>query len=419
MPGPLVYLGYVAGAALISMIAGCGDDATESASDASVVDANSSGDGSFFDILDAMQAKPVDAKVEDVVIHQPDSSFFSSKHLAVHQSDFQTGNITLFREELPGAFTLQQDIPAYQDAVVRPCEDQFVVLNRFGKDSLQILDPLSGTLSQGMKFGNNTNPQDAICVGGKIFVSLYDGQNVGDLVVVDQNSLQLQDINPDLDGVQGMDLKPYVNNDAQKNPRAGNMILQGGKIFLLLQDLDGFDANHPGRLVRINPDTTQVEQTLVLSGRNPNSIVYDESHGTFYISHTGNYDSENGFGGIEAVKTATMESQGMVIDDDSQQCAMSAMTLSANNVYVICSDANFQSNVYQLATGALAQGLSLVYDGVSDIQTLLWLDNGISQLIVGDRNIQAPALQFINPQNLQVEQSVPTLLPPYSMAITE
>ncbi len=413
MPGPLVYLGYVAGAALISTIVGCSEDAGGTV-EASSADASTT-DGSFFDILDA-----VNGSLADVGTPQPDvSSLPPVKYLAVHQSDFAIGNVALFREELPGAFVLQQDISAYQDAVVRSCEDQFVVLNRFGKDSLQLLDPLSGDLSAEVKFGNGTNPQDAICLGGKIFVSLYDGQNVGDLVVVDQNSLQLQDINSDLEGVQGLDLKPHVHEDAQKNPRAGNMMIQGGKIFLLLQDLDGFDANHPGRLVKINPDTKQVEQTLILAGRNPNSIVYDESHKNFYISHTGNYNSGNDFGGMEAVNAATLESQGMVIDDASQQCSMSGMTISANKVYVICSDANFQSNVYQFATNAVAQGLSLVYDGSSDLQTLLWLDDGINQLIIGDRNVQAPALKFINPQNLQVEQSVPILLPPYSMAITQ
>ncbi|MHC4214936.1 MAG: YncE family protein [Planctomycetota bacterium] len=215
----------------------------------------------------------------------------------------------------------------HTDASLRAFDGLVYVINRLGRDSIQVVDPSDGfeTIFE-FSIGPATNPYDILVVAeNKAYVTLYQPENLTGaeevLVVNPQNGAVLEKI----------DLGFLTDNDGDRNPRATMMTRVGDEVWVLIQDLDytySADTNGKIAVIDINTDTlvdtdpdAEGDQGIELVGRNPSDLAYDKSSNRVYIAMTGLFqpdfttDTSDAFGGIEAVDTENYITQGIVLDD--------------------------------------------------------------------------------------------------------
>ncbi len=204
--------------------------------------------------------------------------------------------------------------PISGDAVARSYEGLIYVVNRFGADNIQVIDPAAGfsTIRQ-FSVGPGSNPQDICFVSEtRAFVSRYE-------------SAELWEVDPTTgEHTDSIDLSPLADGDGI--PEMHSMFIADGKLFLALQRLDRDNYWVPvppsylavidledNSLIDVDPETPGI-QGIRLSATNPNSfIIEDPTTGNLLLGECGAYGAADG--GIEAVDPLTMTSQGMLIDE--------------------------------------------------------------------------------------------------------
>lgn len=213
------------------------------------------------------------------------------------------------------------------DVVVRSGAGRLYVVNR-GASTIQVYGPSDMTLLGNFSVGPGSNPQDLIVHNNEAYITRYDANqdetNDDDLFVVDP-----------IDGalITSLDLTPFTENDGDRLARAARMQLVGNTLYILIQDLSStFKATTVGKVAILNTTTktfidadaaTPGTQAIVLSGRNPTSVVYNSTLNQLFITDTGffddvlNNDTSTAFGGIEVIDVATNTTEGIQIDDAS------------------------------------------------------------------------------------------------------
>lgn len=210
------------------------------------------------------------------------------------------------------------------DAVVRSFGGRIYVVNRFGTDTIQVIDPASfaviGNYSANVAPGAGSNPQDiAVLSDQKAYITRLDAQSDS------ANSDDLLIVRP-LTGerIGSIDLTPYTTDDGERLARAAQMVLVGSRLFVCLQDLPAnmlLSADTNGKVVVIDTERDAVTDVIALAGRNPWDITYSPLTGKLYVANTGVYDAfwtpqiADGNGGIEVIDGSTLASQGIVVDD--------------------------------------------------------------------------------------------------------
>jgi len=159
------------------------------------------------------------------------------------------------------------------DVVLRSFGGRIYVLNRFGTDTIQVVDPTSYSVVADYSVGGGSNPQDIwVLSDEKAYVTRHDSQN--DKEIADD----LLIINP-LTGAQigSLDFKSYMEDDGDKLSRAAQMVVVDKKLFVCLQDLQSNlmdPANTSGKIAVIDTDTDEIIKVIELAGRNPADITY-------------------------------------------------------------------------------------------------------------------------------------------------
>jgi DNA-binding beta-propeller fold protein YncE len=207
------------------------------------------------------------------------------------------------------------------DVVLRTFNGRVYVINRFGTDTIQVIDPDSFGIDADYSVGAGSNPQDIWAVSdSKAYVSRLDAQN--DV----SNDDDILIVNPLTGGLLGsIDLKIYALDDGDRLARAAQMVAVGNKLFVCLQDLPSNlleSANTNGKVVVINMENDQVITSIELSGRNPADITYSPLTRLIYVSESGVFnnfmtDVTDPYGGIEVIDPETLQSHGIMIDDSS------------------------------------------------------------------------------------------------------
>ncbi len=115
---------------------------------------------------------------------------------------------------------------------------------------------------------------------------------------------------------------PGNKGDADGLVEASPMVVVGQYLFVALQRLDNFSVvrdaylavidTNTDTLFDINPGTPEVDP-IVLTGRNPNFMYYDEGLGKIVVSETGSYGVMDG--GVEVVDPVNFTAEGFVIDE--------------------------------------------------------------------------------------------------------
>lgn len=206
------------------------------------------------------------------------------------------------------------------DAVVRSFGGRIYVINRFGTDTVQVIDPANFSVIANYSVGSGTNPQDIVTVSDdKAYITRLDAQNdasdKSDVIIV----------NP-LTGERkgGIDLKEFTTDDGDRFARAAQMVLVDKTLYICMQDLSSDmlkPADTNGKIAVVDTDTDSVTQLIQLAGRNPSDITYSPASDKLYVANTGVYDNfvvntADAYGGIEVVGLDG-KSEGIVIDDAS------------------------------------------------------------------------------------------------------
>src|SRR5262245_44863602 len=100
-------------------------------------------------------------------------------------TDFTTGSLSV--ANLDTRAVTKDVAPVHSDAVMRWFKGLLYVVNRFGQDNIQVIDPAQGyaTVRQ-FSTGNGTNPQDICFVSPtKAYITRYE---VTDLLIVNPST---------------------------------------------------------------------------------------------------------------------------------------------------------------------------------------------------------------------------------------
>lgn len=303
------------------------------------------------------------------------------------------------------------------DAVPRFWGGLLYVVNRQGGDNIQVLDP-AGNFQTVIQFttGPGSNPQDiALASSTKAYVSRYESADVW--IVNPQTGAHTGTISlagfADADGIPEMSRMAVVGRRLfvalELLDRVNFFTPTGpGKVAVIDMDTD--------QLIDADPQAQGV-QAITLSRANPTTqFQLDRSSGKLMIGETGNYGVNDG--GVENIDPVSLSALGIVTTEDSlggDILAISASVGPGGGCYGIIADPNFNTALVKFEEdGSRAQLVHqaagfVLADVAQDDQNRLWLS---------DRTGQSPGMRVFDGTTGQPLAAAPisTGLPPNAVA---
>jgi hypothetical protein len=296
-------------------------------------------------------------------------------------TDFSTGSLSVVDV---GTRQVAANVASvHADATLKIHGGLIYVVNRFGQDNIQVIDPANGyaTLRQ-FSTGNGSNPQDiAFLSPAKAYVSRYGSDRI--LIVDPRDGSELGTIS----------LAGFADGDGL--PEMARMAIVGPWLFVACQRLTNFAPANPSVVVVIDTRTDRVVdrepivpgiQGITLAGRNPfTDFAYDPVARELLIGCVGAYGVADG--GIERIDAVTPRSLGYAITE----AAIGGDVLDiawngAGHSYAIVSDPSFDNLLmsWDATTGAAidtvyAPGAPSLADCEVNAQGELWVcDNRLT-----------------------------------------
>ena len=224
-------------------------------------------------------------------------------------SDFATGSLSAVNLNTR---TASNDVASIgPDAMARWYQGLIYVVNRFGGDNVQVIDPAQSyaTVRQ-FSVGNGANPQDIVFVSPtKAYVSRY-------------GSSSLLIVNPATGGTgPSISLAGFADGDGL--PEMARMVRMERWLFVACQRLTNFSVSNDAVIVvvdtqadsvlDVDPGTPGV-QGIPLTLRNPNTaFVLDRARGRLLIGCSGAFGVNDG--GVEAIDPVALASLGPVLSE--------------------------------------------------------------------------------------------------------
>ncbi|MBD3236306.1 MAG: T9SS type A sorting domain-containing protein [Candidatus Eisenbacteria bacterium] len=310
------------------------------------------------------------------------------------ESDYTGGNYALMDRHAPWAHddNLGQ---MCSDAVARARDGLIYVINRWGGDNIQVIDPQQSfdTILQ-FSTGAGSNPQDICFVDDhRAFVTRYEES---DLWEVDPTTGEPTAV---------IDLSPLA--DADGIPEMLGMAIQEDRLFVGLQRLDRdyyWIPVPPSYLAVIDlADNSLIDmdlespgmQGIALSSLCPNSwIVTDPLTGDLLVGQVGAYGVADG--GIERIDPRTGESRGMAVTEAALGGDLNVWsTHDGMRAYAIVIGTDYSTKVeaFDLQTGA---SRGTVTSASEYAFSHLWVDLARAQLFVCDRSYADPGIRIFD-----------------------
>lgn len=281
------------------------------------------------------------------------------------------------------------------DVVLQSFGGRIYVLNRFGADTVQVIDPSSFSVIANYSVGAGSNPQDIFVRSDeKAYISRLDAQNDpdngDDVIVVDPLTGEV---------TGGFDLTAYTADDGDRFARAAQMVGVDDELYVILQDLPSNlleSADAPTKVVIIDMVADEVIGAIELAGRNAADVAYSPLSGMLYVSHAGVFhnfvvDTTDPYGGIEVVDPQAQQTQGIVIDDAVLGDYPMQIRLGQDRGYVIVGGfmvASFDMDTYEVLAAALYTSAGMfVPDIAVDEQ---------GRVLVTERDATAPGIVFLD-----------------------
>ncbi len=247
------------------------------------------------------------------------------------------------------------------DTLVRYDSSQnlLYVVNRFGGDSIQVIDPQLGYTTPAeaeLSTGNGSNPQDIALINpNKAYVSRFASPI---LLIIDPSTMM------ETDTIDLTDLmKP---DDLDGSPEPYRMLVLGDKVYLILQHLNFFESVVPGEIVVIDTVTDTVITTIALSNRNPFSDLQFTAAlprgPRILVSSTDDFKALDG--GIEAIDpvTNTVDADPVVTENNLNGNITFFEVVSPTQGYALidATDESFSTSLVQFnpSTGTLLSTLA-------------------------------------------------------------
>ncbi len=310
------------------------------------------------------------------------------------------------------------------DAVPRFYGGLLYVVNRQGGDNIQVLDP-SNNFHTVIQFstGPGSNPQDiALASSTKAYVSRYESPDLW--IMNPQTGAHTGTVSlaafADADGIPEMARMAVVGRRLfvalELLDRANFFVPTGpGKVAVIDMDTD--------QLIDADPQAQGV-QAITLTGSNPTTqFQLERSMGKLLIGETGNYGVNDG--GVEAIDPVSLKALGIGATEASlggDILAISASVGPGGGCYGIVADASFNTSLVKFEMDGSqaipvhqAAGFVLA-DVAQDDANHLWLSDRTGQSpgmwvfdgTTGQPLTNGPISTGLPPNTIAFDVSVPT-----------
>lgn len=333
-------------------------------------------------------------------------------------TDYTTANLAAIALSPPHVVECDL-VPVCPDAVLRWHGGLIYVVNRYGCDNVQVIDPASWTILHEWSVGIGSNPQDiAVITPTRAYVSRYETND-------------LLEFNPATGATLGtISLSAFA--DADGLCEMHRMQLHGNRLFVQVQRMyrqewpDPWLPSPPSLLVVIDLTSRQIvdadpaqpgTQGIPLAGLNPIApIQVDIATGKLLVSTAGQYGVIDA-GGIERVDPVRLRSEGFVVSEATLGGDLVDFAQwSAARAYAIVSLPGFSTALvsYQPSSGEL---LGVVYNsGSYTLADLLTYPTG--RLFVSDRDYFHPGIRVYSvATGALLAGPISTCLPPNDLIV--
>jgi len=326
-------------------------------------------------------------------------------------TDFSTGALSV--ADL-GTRVVAKDVESvHSDAVERWYGGLLYVVNRFGQDNIQVIDPQSNATVRQFSTGNGSNPQDICFLSAtKAYVTRYE---LGDLLIV----------NPATGGTLGV-ISLAAFADADGIPEMARMVRVENRVFVAIQRLDrngGYQPTDKSVVAVIDAGADTVldadpliagKQAITLAGKNPyTTFAFDRPTSRLLIGCAGAYGALDG--GIEYLDPVGLESLGYAITEAALGGDIGDLAWNgAAHSYAIVSDSGF--NTLLVSWSAITgQKLATVFAPGGFVLNDCEL-NDRGELYVCDSDLFSPGLfVFDVPEDTLLAGPLDCGLPPYQV----
>lgn len=325
-------------------------------------------------------------------------------------TDFGSGGLSVVNL---GDRSVAKDLEAvHSDATLRWYEGKIYVINRFGQDNVQVIDPSAGyaTVLQ-FSTGNGSNPQDiAFASPTKAYVSRY-------------GSASLLVVNPQTGVAAGPAISLAEFADGDGIPEMARMIRVGRHLFVALQRLAGFTPTDSSLIAVIDTQADTVvdvnpalpgRQAIRLTAANPaTAFAVDAAGGRLLIGCVGQFNVLDG--GIEAIDPVALQSLGIVITEAALGGDIGDVAWNVpEHSYAIVSDASFNSALVSWSAVTHAKLGTVFSPGGFSLPDCEVNDRG--ELYVCDNAFAAPGVfVFSTTTDLAIAGPLDTGLPPFNL----
>ncbi len=260
-------------------------------------------------------------KVEEIV---PD--------VFVVTTDYQTGSYSLLEIEDGNVWILNSPVPVHPDAVVRFYNGYAYIVQRYGSDSIMVIDVKNRNFSSPVtefSVGAGTNPQDIAFSGNKAYVSRLQAKSL--LVIEPLTGKKIREI----------DLKKYSDEDGF--PEMAGMAVFKNHLFVALQLLNQNEMFWPpsgnGKILEIDTENDEVIKVHNLNGKNPWAIsdsLYVNDGFIYLIEHGSSFDISDGI--VEKFDPSTGSSETIITEKELGGDISDIAILSDNKGYAVISE---------------------------------------------------------------------------------
>jgi hypothetical protein len=314
-----------------------------------------------------------------------------SNFLFITTTDYATGSSSVIDLAPPLTATLNV-ASIHSDAVARYYDGYVYVINRYGADNIQILDPYNAfaTVRQ-FSTGNLSNPQDvAFASVDKMYVSRNE-------------SNEIWMMNPQT-GVQTGSIELMAFADSDGLCEMQYMLLVGDRLFVSIQRLDRNAPWWPpvgtsyiavidtgtDTVVDVDPGTPGT-QAIALANANPFSkIQHDPWSDHLYVACVGFSGLLDG--GVELIDTTTLSSAGTMLSESAAAGDVLDVEIVDGQIgYAIIQNTNFNTDLimFNPSDGTKTQTVYSPDDYV--LQDIALGPTG--ELFLSDRTSLAPGIR--------------------------
>ncbi len=331
-------------------------------------------------------------------------------------SDYSTGGLSAVNLDTRA---VSKDVAVvHSDATLRYYNGRIYVVNRFGQDNIQVIDPASAyaTLLQ-FSTGNGSNPQDIVITSPThAYVTRYER---ADLMVCNPST-----------GASLPSILLAAFADADGIPEMARMAVVGSRLFVAVQRLDrnaGFVPTAYSLVVVVDTQADTVldvdpvlpgKQGIVLAGKNPvTTFAYDRATNHLLIGCAGRF----GFldGGVEVIDVATLQSLGYAITEAALGGDIGDLEwFTPTHSYAIVSDLSFDASLVSWNPTTAARLATVYAPGGFSLPDCALDDRG--ELYVGDNSFTTPGLYvFSAGADTLIAGPLDTGLPPNQIAFDQ